>query len=106
MPLAPHEFIRRFLLHVLPKGLHRIRHYGLCATGAKAENLAKMRALLDVSPSALEKGDDTATSASTEETPAQLHIAESQIGRHPKLSTRAVIIRLIKSGSLHARHRT
>jgi len=31
MTLSPHEFIRRFLMHVLPKGFHRIRHYGLFA---------------------------------------------------------------------------
>jgi len=52
MTLAPHEFIRRFLLHVLPKGFHRIRHYGLLANGGRAENIAKARALLAVSPSA------------------------------------------------------
>jgi len=46
MTLPRHEFIRRFLIHVLPKGLHRIRHYGLFASGAKAQNLAKMRQLL------------------------------------------------------------
>jgi Putative transposase len=48
MTLSPAEFIRRFLIHTLPKGLHRIRHYGLFASGVKAENLAKMRELLDV----------------------------------------------------------
>jgi hypothetical protein len=48
--LDTHEFIRRFLMHVLPKGFHRIRHYGLLASGVKAENLARMRALLDVAP--------------------------------------------------------
>ena len=48
MTLRPHEFIRRLLIHVLPKGLHRIRHYGLFASGAKAENLARMRTLLGV----------------------------------------------------------
>ena len=48
MTLGPHEFIRRFLIHVLPKGLHRIRHYGLFANGNRADNLAKMRNLLDV----------------------------------------------------------
>lgn len=48
MTLGPHEFIRRLLLHVLPKGLHRIRHYGLFASGAKAENLVRMRNLLGV----------------------------------------------------------
>jgi hypothetical protein len=48
MTLSPAEFIRRFLIHVLPKGLHRIRHYGLFASGAKAENLSRMRELLVV----------------------------------------------------------
>jgi hypothetical protein len=48
MMLATGEFIRRFLIHVLPKGLHRIRHYGLFANGGRANNLTKMRALLDV----------------------------------------------------------
>ena len=43
MTLATHEFIRRFLMHVLPKGLHRIRHYGLFAGRARAEHLARMR---------------------------------------------------------------
>ena len=52
MTLASHEFIRRFLLHVLPKGFHRIRHYGLLSNGGRAENIAKARALLAVSPSA------------------------------------------------------
>jgi hypothetical protein len=46
MTLDTAEFIRRFLTHVLPKGFHRIRHYGLLASGARAENLATMRALL------------------------------------------------------------
>jgi len=48
MRLHPHEFIRRFLLHVLPKGFHRIRHYGLFAGTAKAEHLATARKLLDM----------------------------------------------------------
>jgi len=51
MTLDAHEFIRRFLLHVLPNGFHRIRHYGLFANAARAENAAKARALLaDVAP--------------------------------------------------------
>lgn len=50
MTLAPDEFIRRFLLHVLPGGFHRIRHYGLLANARRRENLAKARALLDVDP--------------------------------------------------------
>ena len=46
MTLHPHEFIRRFLLHVLPKGFHRIRHYGLFANGDRAANIARARELL------------------------------------------------------------
>src|SRR5262249_50395360 len=41
MTLAIHEFIRRFLIHVLPAGFHRIRYYGLLATGKRAENVAR-----------------------------------------------------------------
>ena len=48
MTLASDEFIRRFLIHVLPQGFHRIRHYGLFANGARAENLARARELLAV----------------------------------------------------------
>ena len=42
------EFIRRFLIHVLPKGFHRIRHYGLLAGGTKAKRLAMARKLLGI----------------------------------------------------------
>jgi hypothetical protein len=50
MTLGTHEFIRRFLLHVLPKGFHRIRHYGLLAGSTRRTNLALVRALLSVVP--------------------------------------------------------
>jgi hypothetical protein len=46
MTLVPGEFIRRFLLHVLPKGFHRIRHYGLLASAARKANIARARELL------------------------------------------------------------
>ena len=46
MTLAVGEFIRRFLMHVLPKRFHRIRHYGLFANGARADNIARARELL------------------------------------------------------------
>ena len=49
---ATHEFIRRFLLHVLPKGFHRIRHYGLLASAARRANLARIRDLLAAPPPA------------------------------------------------------
>jgi hypothetical protein len=45
MRLAPHEFIRRFLLHVLPDGFHRIRHNGFLAKADRGETLARVRAL-------------------------------------------------------------
>jgi hypothetical protein len=49
MTLATDEFIRRFLIHVLPKGFHRIRHYGLFAKSSCADNIAHARDLLAVS---------------------------------------------------------
>ena len=48
MTLAAGEFIRRFLIHVLPKGFHRIRHYGLLAKASCADNVARARELLAV----------------------------------------------------------
>ena len=50
MTLATGEFIRRFLLHVLPHGFHRIRHYGLLASSARKTNLIRARKLLGVAP--------------------------------------------------------
>jgi hypothetical protein len=50
MTLAAPEFMRRFLLHVLPSGFHRIRHYGLLANTQRKDNLAKARELLQVAP--------------------------------------------------------
>jgi hypothetical protein len=47
MTLAPDEFLRRFLIHVLPTGFHRIRHYGLFASQKRAENIAQARELLN-----------------------------------------------------------
>ena len=46
MTLKPAEFIRRFLIHVLPNGFHRIRHYGLLASGSKAQTIARARELI------------------------------------------------------------
>ena len=52
MTLAADEFIRRFLLHILPKGFHRIRHYGLFANIGRASNIARLRELLGSIPPA------------------------------------------------------
>ncbi len=54
MTLSPEEFMRRFLLHVLPSGFHRIRHYGLLANGERREKLAKARELLGVATSGVD----------------------------------------------------
>jgi hypothetical protein len=63
MTLEVGEFIRRFLLHVLPKGFHRIRHYGLLAGTAKAETIAKARDMLiaGINPDTAEIDEDVAT---------------------------------------------
>ena len=63
MTLDTHEFIRRFLIHVLSTGFHRIRHYGLLASGVKADNLMLARKLLDVAPPAPEPEDTAAEPA-------------------------------------------
>ena len=52
MTLATDEFIRRFMLHILPKGFHRIRHYGLFASASRARNIAQLRELLGAAPPA------------------------------------------------------
>ena len=61
MTLDVSGFIRRFLLHVLPKGFHRIRHYGLLAGTAKAEMVAKACELLSVPATEPDADQDVAT---------------------------------------------
>ena len=62
MTLTTDEFIRRFLIHVLPKGFHRIRHYGLLAKSNRAANIARARELLAVpSPNEPKPSEATAT---------------------------------------------
>jgi Putative transposase len=54
MTLAPDEFIRRFLLHVLPKSFHRIRHYGLLATATCKANIARAKELIAAPPPSID----------------------------------------------------
>src|SRR5262245_32566978 len=65
------EFMRRFLLHVLPNGFHRIRHYGLFANGHRADKLALCRSLLDLpaTPTDRYNDDDNGPTASNDESP-------------------------------------
>ena len=93
MTLATHEFIRRFLMHVLPKGLHRIRHYGLLANGNRAANLAKMRELLGVAAPESETGP-----AAEPATP------EAQVQLCPCCGGRMRVIEIFPAGAMpHAR---
>jgi hypothetical protein len=61
MTLDADEFIRRFLIHVLPDGFHRIRHYGLFANANRAGNIALARRLLGVPDPPLSSGDSGGT---------------------------------------------
>jgi hypothetical protein len=86
MTLTAGEFIRRFLIHVLPKGFHRIRHCGLLAGTAKAEMLAKARELLSVPATGPDADEDVATEH-VQQCPccgARMHIIETFVaGTHP-----------------------
>jgi len=66
MTLAAPEFIRRFLIHVLPGGFHRIRHYGLLANGGRVRNIARARELLAMPVTEI---DDDQAGEATEATP-------------------------------------
>jgi len=74
MTLAPPEFIRRFLLHVLPTGFHRIRHYDLLANGQRREMVARARQLLDAATAeaaATERTDNNDEAGEAAATPTQ-----------------------------------
>jgi hypothetical protein len=86
MTLAIDEFIRRFLSHVLPKGFHRIRHYGLLAKPACADNIARARQLL-----ALPHHQTASAEAANVEQPA--------INRCPCCGGRIIIIERFKRGA-------
>jgi len=70
MTLATGEFIRRFLIHVLPHGFHRIRHYGLFASGTRADNIARARELLAVPAAQSEAADTNCAEANEPKPPA------------------------------------
>ena len=101
MTLATGEFIRRFLIHVLPHGFHRIRHYGLFASTAKAESIATARKLLGMRPPAPEP-DDGAAAADTPDPPcpccgSRMRIIEVfKAARHPDIGQprRPIAIRI------------
>ncbi len=69
MRLETGAFIRRFLIHVLPKGFHRIRHYGLFANTARARNIETIRRLLHAEPPAAGLDGDIAQATDAADTP-------------------------------------
>ena len=71
MTLPTDEFIRRFLIHVLPKGFHRIRHYGLLAKANHAANIARARELLGA-PSPAKEPDSQPPEANATDQPRAL----------------------------------
>ncbi len=97
MTLTTGEFIRRFLSHVLPKGFHRIRHYGLLANGNRAENLARARQLLAM-PAPVADNDQTVDQVN--EPPASTYLC-------PACGGRMVIIETFEPGATpqHPRQR-
>jgi hypothetical protein len=90
MTLPAHEFIRRFLIHVLPGGFHRIRHYGLFANGSRADNIARARELLNVRTSQIQSAD--ANAANADEPPARAQPC-------PCCGGRMIIIETFERGS-------
>ena len=103
MTLAADEFIRRFLLHVLPRGFHRIRHYGLLASGGREANLARARELLAV-PQAFEPVDPAITVEPPDHRPpcpccgGRMVILEV-FERHLRIQPRAPPASLLSTGS-------
>jgi len=100
MTVAANEFIRRFLLHVLPKGFHRIRHYGLLATSrTKAATIERARELIrqaaPITPPVKQKAPDEEAATAAPDKP--VHAC-------PSCGGRMVIIETFEAGSM-PRHR-
>ena len=90
MTLSPEEFMRRFLLHVLPGGLHRIRHYGLLANGSRRASLALARKLLHVAPPLQQAGDPTDDDRTPPPTFVCLHCGCAMIVLHTFTRTQPI----------------
>jgi hypothetical protein len=91
MTLKTDEFIRRFLQHVLPKGFHRIRHYGLFANAQRNDNLGRARALIKAEPTeqkaeneliAREQGNEKPSTFTCRQCGAPLIVVEILVPQH------------------------
>tara|TARA_R110001599_G_scaffold233131_1_gene432328 strand:+ start:1591 stop:2298 length:708 start_codon:yes stop_codon:yes gene_type:complete len=91
MRLSTDEFIRRFLIHVLPSGFHRIRHTGFLANGIRRDRIAKIRCLLEVEVDASPKADEDQDGGND---------ARDQLQTCPKCGGLMVIIETFLRGQL------
>jgi len=97
MTVAPGEFIRRFMLHVLPKGFHRIRHYGLLARSrTKADTIARARALIELATPVQQPQPST----KQDHAPAGTEAIDKPIHPCPCCGGRMVIIEMFEAGSM------
>ena len=95
MTVAPGEFIRRFLLHVQPKGFHRIRHYGLLASSRnKAETIERARKLIELATPA-----QPLRSAKPDPAPAEAEATDKPIHPCPCCGSAMIIIEMFEAGS-------
>ena len=106
MTLATGEFIRRFLSHVLPRGFHRIRHYGFLASSTKATTIARARELIAAAtPTAQQPAPDRAAATASTTTDKAVHpcpccggrmriIETFAAGRRPQYQPTATTIRI------------
>ncbi len=90
MTLDTDEFIRRFLIHVLPQGFHRIRHYGLVANTVRNNNLAHARELLQAPPPIINTDNANSDPATDQNPPTQPTFF------CPKCSTPMIVIDILK----------
>ncbi len=89
--LKPDEFIRRFLMHVLPNGFHRIRHYGLLASGTKTETIERARQLIAAAT--------PAQTAPTQPAPDNAAATDDSTNPCPCCGGRMITIETFKRGS-------
>jgi hypothetical protein len=100
MTLKTDEFIRRFLIHVLPSGFHRIRHYGLLVNARRAENIRLARALLI--DQAEVKDNEKVVSKNTKS--SQDEVAEQPQATYTDYVNPMVIIERFERGQLPRAH--
>ena len=100
MTVAAGEFIRRFMLHVLPKGFHRIRHYGLLASSrTKADTIARARKLIELAAPA-----QPLPPTIKDQAPTGTDATDKPLHPCPRCGARMVIIDTFEAGTT-PRHR-